>query len=144
MAPRAGAREMGLKKQALPAAEPVAGEEKEKGGKAEIDAATLAIEQLRVEGDLTEEAVRRVVESHLDEVNACLKSLSTESKPEKLVFKWEIRQDGRVRNFRMVTPHGRGKDQIEKCLKSLIEGLTFAASKKNKITQVTLTLSGQS
>jgi Ca-activated chloride channel homolog len=137
---RSGSRDMELRKQALPAAESVAGEEQKKGGKAEKDGHALAIEQLRTEGDLTEEAVRRVVESHLDEVNACLQSMSTGSKPEKLVFKWEIRQDGRVRSFRMVTPHGRN-DEPDKCIKKLVEGWTFAVSKKNKTTQVTLTLS---
>jgi Ca-activated chloride channel family protein len=139
---RAGAMEMEFKKQALPIIDSKDGgtggksRDEGKGGR------RASIQQLTVEGALTEEAARRVVESHLEEIGGCLQSISSAAKPLRLTFKWDILRDGTVGNLRLTTPRG-GSNQLRECVKKLMEQWSFAAEKLSGTTRVTLILNIQ-
>lgn len=115
------------------------GAESEKGDVEEKDRQRAAIQQLTVEGFMTEEAVRGVIESHLDELGRCRESIRAAGNSKKLTFKWDILRDGSVGNLRLVTSRG-GRNGLGECMKKLIERWSFATGPMSGTTRVTMIL----
>jgi Ca-activated chloride channel family protein len=101
---------------------------------------TIAIEAVNVDGPLTEETVRRGIEPRMEEVRKCLEGQRSSTLAGKLVLAWDIRRDGSVRGFRIVSPRDT-PDAVGKCLDRLIGRWSFSTTKAGTVTRVVLTLS---
>ncbi len=101
---------------------------------------SITVDSLRVEGALSNEAVRQEIERQLEEIRNCLDGQGSSNLPERIVLAWEIRMDGTVRNFRIVSPRD-ASEGCKKCLERLAARWRFPAVKGGKTTQVELTLS---
>jgi Ca-activated chloride channel family protein len=99
----------------------------------------LTVASLRVEGALTNEAVQQEIQQHLEEILNCLDGQGSSSLPGKIMLTWEIRMDGTVKNFRIVSPR-YASEAMRKCLKGLAGQWAFPAVKTGKAAHVVLTL----
>jgi Ca-activated chloride channel homolog len=95
----------------------------------------LKIDKLEVRGDLTESAVKAVVEKELAQLSKCVESMNKGS----LVIKWTIGKDGKVRDVQ-VTMAGADRKVIS-CLRAQIQKLGFPVPGDGKDVQVSATVS---
>jgi Ca-activated chloride channel family protein len=101
---------------------------------------SITVDSLKVEGVLTNDDVRREIERQLEGIRNCLDGQVSSNLPGIFVLAWEIRMDGTVKNFRIVSPRDASEGR-KKCLERLAARWRFPAAQGGKTTRVELTLS---
>lgn len=81
---------------------------------------------VKINGGMSREAVKRVIEQHLDEVTYCYESalISNPSIKGRIIYEWKIRMSGRVGEVRIKSSTVNSND-IHACIKSAIKTWQF-------------------
>lgn len=82
--------------------------------------------KVRVQGGMSREAVKKVIDAHLDEISYCYETalLSNPSIIGKVVFEWKILASGRVGEVK-IKSSSINSNQIHSCIKSCIKSWQF-------------------
>ncbi len=81
---------------------------------------------VKIEGGMSREMVKRVIDQHLDEITYCYETalMSNPSILGRIVFEWKILKDGRVGEIRIVAS-SVNSNTIHGCIKSAIKSWRF-------------------
>jgi hypothetical protein len=81
---------------------------------------------VKIEGGMSREMVKRVIDQHLDEITYCYETalMSNPSILGRIVFEWKILKDGSVGEIRIVAS-SVNSNQIHGCIKSAIKSWQF-------------------
>jgi hypothetical protein len=81
---------------------------------------------VKIEGGMSREMVKRVIDQHLDEITYCYETalLTNPSILGRIVFEWKILKDGSVGEIRIVAS-SVNSNQIHGCIKSAIKSWQF-------------------
>jgi len=81
---------------------------------------------VKIEGGMSREMVKRVIDQHLDEITYCYETalMSNPSILGRMVFEWKILKNGRVGEIRIVAS-SVNSNQIHGCIKSAIKSWQF-------------------
>jgi pSer/pThr/pTyr-binding forkhead associated (FHA) protein/outer membrane biosynthesis protein TonB len=106
----------------------VAALEKGKTGKKQVQAMVTAkmTRTVKIQGGMSREAVKRVIDQHLDEITMCYETalLSNQSISGRVVFEWKILMSGRVGEIKIVASN-INSNEIHECIKASIKGWQF-------------------
>lgn len=91
-------------------------------------------QKVRIRGGMSREAVKKVIDAHLDEISYCYETalLSNPSIIGKVVFEWKILTSGRVGEVKIKTS-SINSSQIHSCIKSCIKSWQFPEPKGNEV-----------
>ncbi len=98
----------------------------------------IAVQKVKVEGGLTEAAVKQIVEQNLDRIRNCLEKSGKNLASGTLTVKWSINGDGTAAKV-LVT--GGVTGEALNCLKGEVATWKFPAPKNGGTVHVTVTLS---
>ena len=89
---------------------------------------------VKIRGGMSREAVKRVIEQHLDEVTYCYETalISNPSIKGKITFEWKIRMSGAVGEVRIKSSTIKS-DEIYGCIKSAIKSWRFPQPVGNEV-----------
>jgi hypothetical protein len=97
-------------------------------GKKQVQAMVTAkmSSTVKIEGGMSRELVKRVIDQHLDEITYCYEMalMSNPSILGRIVFEWKILMDGRVGEIRIVAS-SVNSTEIHDCIKSSIKSWQF-------------------
>ena len=81
---------------------------------------------VKIEGGMSREMVKRVIDQHLDEITYCYETalMTNPSILGRIVYEWKILKDGRVGEIRIVAS-SVNSNQIHGCIKSAIKSWQF-------------------
>jgi hypothetical protein len=81
---------------------------------------------VRIEGGMSREMVKRVIDQHLQEITYCYENalISNPDIMGRMVFEWKILMDGRVGQIRIVAS-SVNSHEIHDCIKSAIKSWRF-------------------
>jgi len=110
----------------------VAALEKGTTGKKQVQAMVTASmsRTVKIEGGMSREMVKRVIDQHLDEITYCYETalIANPSISGRIVFEWKILMDGRVGAIRIVSSNVNSHD-IHDCIQSAIKTWRFPKPK---------------
>ncbi len=110
----------------------VAALEKGTTGKKQVQAMVTARmnRAVKIEGGMSREVVKRVIDQHLDEITYCYETslMVNPSISGRIVFEWKILMDGRVGAIRIVASNVNSHD-IHDCIQSAIKTWRFPRPK---------------
>ena len=89
---------------------------------------------VRIQGGMSREAVKRVIEQHLDEVTYCYESalVSNPSIKGRIIYEWKIRMSGAVGEVRIKSSSVNSND-LHACIKSAIKTWQFPKPVGNEV-----------
>jgi hypothetical protein len=106
----------------------VAALERGSTGKRQVQAMVTASlsRTVRIEGGMSREMVKRVIDQHLQEITYCYENalISNPDIMGRMVFEWKIMMDGRVGEIRIVAS-SVNSHEIHDCIKSAIKSWRF-------------------
>ena len=106
----------------------VAALERGSTGKKQVQAMVTAkmSRTVKIEGGMSREMVKRVIDQHLDEITNCYETalMTNPNILGRIVFEWKILMDGRVGEIRIVAS-SVNSNEIHDCIKSAIKSWQF-------------------
>ena len=106
----------------------VAALERGSTGKKQVQAMVTAkmSSTVKIEGGMSREMVKRVIDQHLDEITNCYETalMTNPNILGRIVFEWKILMDGRVGEIRIVAS-SVNSNEIHDCIKSAIKSWQF-------------------
>ncbi|MBT8373119.1 MAG: AgmX/PglI C-terminal domain-containing protein, partial [Deltaproteobacteria bacterium] len=89
---------------------------------------------VKIRGGMSREAVKRVIEQHLDEITYCYETalISNASIKGKITFEWKILMSGAVGEIRIKSSTIKS-DEIYGCIKSAIKSWRFPKPVGNEV-----------
>jgi hypothetical protein len=106
----------------------VAALQKGRTGKKQVQAMVTAkmTRTVKIQGGMSREAVKRVIDQHLDEITMCYETalLTNPSISGRVVFEWKILMSGRVGQIGIVASN-INSNEIHACIKASIKGWQF-------------------
>ncbi|MFV1951898.1 MAG: AgmX/PglI C-terminal domain-containing protein, partial [Nitrospinota bacterium] len=110
----------------------IAALEKGKTGQKQVKAMVTADlnKRVRVQGGMSREAVKKVIDQHIDELSYCYETalITDSSLMGKMVFEWKILLTGRVGEIRIKSSSIKSND-IYSCIKAAIKSWQFPEPK---------------
>ena len=110
----------------------VAAMEKGTTGKKQVQAMVTASmsRTVKIEGGMSREMVKRVIDQHLDEITYCYETalIANPNISGRIVFEWKILMDGRVGAIRILSSNVNSHD-IHDCIQSAIKTWRFPKPK---------------
>lgn len=100
---------------------------------------TVKVKKIDVPAGLSEEAVKQVVESHLEEISRCLPAETRKKAPREMVLSISIDPTGTVKNVTGVSRPQLGKN-LERCIQDCVKAWVFAAPGGNAPISAKITL----
>ena len=87
-----------------------------------------------IHGGMSREAVKRVIDQHLDEITMCYETalLANPSISGRVVFEWKILMSGRVGEIKIVASNINSND-IHECIKAAIKGWQFPSPSGSEV-----------
>ena len=114
----------------------IAALEKGKTGERKVQGMVTAslTKTVRIQGGMSREAVKRVIDEHLDEISYCYECalIANPSIMGKMVFEWKILMSGKVGEVRIQSSSIQSSD-LHSCLKGAIKSWQFPKPKEAEV-----------
>jgi Ca-activated chloride channel family protein len=101
---------------------------------------TVRVKKVEVPAGLSEEGVKQVVESRLEELKQCISTDTRKRPPREVVLTVSVDPAGKVSDVRSASKPAMGKD-MERCIQDTVKAWIFAAPGGNAPVIVKITLS---